>query len=136
MTHISKKKLSTKATDDIHSQFLRIIIKLKGNKGVGVIEELFTKTEQVMFAKRLAAILMLTQDISPFHVSEILNISSSTSMRLSNNLTNGRYSHIETIVSTKKGSEQLWKDLEVLIRFGMPSMGKNRWKWLNEIYKD
>jgi len=136
MTHISKRKLSTKATKDIHSQFLRIITTLKGEKCAHVLEELFTKTEKVMFAKRLAAILMLAQNISPFHVSEVLNLSSSTAIRLHNHLLRGDYSHIETIASTKKGRKQLWADLEVLIRFGMPSMGKNRWKWLDEIYKD
>lgn len=135
MTRISKKELNTQAAQDIHRQFLRIITTLKGKNGAHVLEELFTETEQVMLAKRLAALLMLTQDVTPFHVSEVLQLSSSTTKRLHDHLLRGHYAHIETLISTKKTRERLWAELEVLIRFGMPEMGKGRWKWLDEIYK-
>jgi len=133
MVHVSKKRLKKEVADKVHKQFLHTVTNLRGTEGSRTLEELFTQTEQVMFAKRLAAIFMLTQGAPPFHASKVLRLSSSTVSRLQIELENGKYTHIESLVQKKKDRDRMWADLEVLIRFGMPEMGKNRWKWLNNI---
>jgi len=133
MANISKRRLKKEAADKVHKQFLQTIVNLKNKSGANVLEELFTQTEQVLFAKRLAAIFMLAQKITPFHVSRVLNLSPATTARLQRELLAGQYSHIKDIVRKKKDRDQFWAELEVLVRLGMPEMGKNRWKWLNDI---
>jgi len=133
MVNISKRKLKKDAAEKIHKQFLQTVVGLKGKNGSFVIEELFTSTEQILFAKRLAAIFMLAQHVTPFHVSRMLNLSPATTAILQTALLRGKYPHIEELVKNNRVKEQFWAELEVLVRLGMPEMGKNRWKWLNEI---
>jgi len=136
MVNISKKKLKGKIADQIHNNFIKIIVRLEGKKGSLFIEELFTPAEKIVFAKRLAALLMLEKGLSSYKVERLLNLSSSTTARMKKDLHCGKYPSIKIITCRKKENDKFWKDLESFIRLGMPEMGKNRWKWLDDVFVD
>lgn len=134
MTRISRKKLKKEVLDKIHNRFTKTIVDLHGKSGSVFIEELFTPTEKIMFAKRLAGLLMIAQGISPYKVSKLLRLSFSTTARMQIDIENKKYPSIEKIILNKKEKDEFWAELEVFIRFGMPEMGKNRWKWLDDFF--
>ena len=134
MANISKKKLKKEVSAKIHNRFIKTMVDLRGKKGSTFVEELFTQTEKIIFAKRLAGLLMIAQDISPYKVSKLLRLSFSTTAQMQTDLDNGKYPSIAKIIQKKKERDNFWAELEVFVRFGMPEMGKNRWKWLDEFF--
>ncbi len=134
MTRISKKKLGKEVLDKIHNRFTKTIVDLRGKSGSLFIEELFTPTEKIMFAKRLAGLLMIAQSISTYKVSKLLRLSSSTTSKMELDIENGKYPSIAKVIQKKKYHDKFWMELEVFVRMGMPEMGRNRWKWLDEFF--
>jgi len=100
-----------------------------------LLDELLTDTERIMIIKRLAALSMLSQGLSSYRVHKLLKMSEQTTARMKSDIKKNKYPHIASFIKKKKDKEQFWAELEVLVRFGMPEMGKNRWKWLDELYK-
>lgn len=136
MAFVSKKPLKKEVQTQLNQQFIRTIVELRTvNGGKNFISELLTDTEQVMLAKRLMTIFMLAENISQYKISKILNVSSSTVARTAHLMNSGAFSHLVRICRKKKDREVLLRELEVIVRFGMPSMGKDRWGWLDELYK-
>lgn len=134
MTNISKRKLKKEVQDKIHNRFVKTMVDLHGKGGSLFIEELFTPTEKIMFAKRLAGLLMIAQNISPYKISKTLRLSFSTTAQMQTDVENNKYPSITKIIQKKKDRERFWMELEVFVRMGMPEMGKNRWKWLDNYF--
>jgi uncharacterized protein YerC len=136
MTRISRKRLKKEAYLQIHDRFIRTIIELKKMKeGRLFLNELLTPAERIMLAKRLAIIVMLLENISFYRIYKTLKVSPSTVARIWRKLRSGEFSYIKTVMSKKKNREAVWQELEVLIRFGLPPMGRGRWKWLYDLQR-
>jgi len=45
----------------------------------------------------------------------------------------GKFDHIASQYKNKKNRQEIWNDLEVLLRLGMPPMGKGRWGWYHDL---
>ncbi len=60
------------------------------------------KQKKVMFAKRLAAIFMLVEGASLYHIQTTLNISASIAACFSHNIHRGSYKHIEVFLEQNK----------------------------------
>jgi len=136
MAYISKEPLKKEVQVQLNQQLIRTIVELRTVKGgKHFISELLTDTEQVMLAKRLMMIFMLAEGISQYRIKQVLNVSPSTVLRIAQLMDGGAFEHLTHLCSKKKSREILWRELEVIVRFGMPSMGKDRWNWLDELYK-
>jgi len=134
MAQVSKKRLKKEMQEKVYKRFIKTVVKINTNSGGKIfLEELLAPTEFEMLAKRLAALMMLAQGISGYRVHKLLNMSATTTTRLKKELYNGKYTHITGIMKKRQEREKVWADIEVLVRLGMPEMGKNRWKWLNNI---
>jgi len=131
MPHVSKRKLPS----SVEKAMLAQLLSLSDERRVGrdALTDLFTQTEQVMLAKRLAAIALFLEGASIYRVWRSLAISPSTAARLRRNLAVGEYQAIEKLFRTRKQREQFWSKLESISRGGLPEMGKGRWKWLDEL---
>ena len=131
MTRISKKKLKKDALDKIQCQFFKSITNLKPTKtGESFLSEFFTDTEKILFAKRLSVIMMLDANFSYYRINKTLRVSTSTTKRMHEKLLLGNYDSILKAFRTRKEKEIFWNGLEILIRSGMPPMGRGRWKYL------
>ena len=136
MAFISKKPLKKEVQAQLHQQLIRTIVALRTvDGGRNFISELFTDTEQIMFGKRLMIIFMLAEGISQYRIKQVLNVSSSTVLRIGRLMNGGAFDYMIHLCRKKKSREILWRELEVIIRFGMSSMGKKRCDWLNDLYK-
>ena len=131
MPHVSRKKLKKEVSKRIYNRLVKTVGET--NYGHAVLSELLTPVEQVMLAKRLAAIIILSQGISSYKVRKMLKLSSKTTAYIMHDIELGKYKQIEKLARNKKDRESFWADLEVVIRMGMPEMGKNRWKWPDKL---
>jgi uncharacterized protein YerC len=134
MPHISKKKLRKDVLIQISDRFMQAAVDLKNKKSSSsYFRELLTPTEQVMLAKRLAAVIMLIENISTYRISNTLKLSPSTVSRLRLWLDRGDFSYIKSIIRKKKNRDEFWSDIEKLLSGGMPPIvGRGRWRFLYE----
>ena len=125
MPHISSRKLDKAISKKLWNQLLRTFEDAgKRSATNAIVSDLFTYTEKIMFAKRLAIVLLLDRDIPQHVISNELNVSISTVTRMSLNVETGKYSEILKI-SGKKGILDV---LERIILMGMPPRtGRGRW---------
>ena len=133
MPHISRRKLSAAVEKTAINQLLTL--SGEGGNGRRALAELFTDTEQIMLAKRLAAIVLFLEGASPYRVWNTLKLSPSTAARLRNDFDSGEFQAVEKIFYTRKRREKFWQSLEKFSRGGLPEMGRGRWAWLAEMDK-
>ena len=123
MPHISKKLLEKDKFLGIHKQLYKIIAEFsRTGKAKIVFDELLTKTEKLMLAKRLAIIVMLDQNESIYAMEQTLKVSSSTVARMSLSYENGEYA--ELLKEIRK-QNSFWTQIEKIIP---PRVGRNRFK--------
>ena len=136
MPHTSEKELKKETLKRIYSQFTKVISEPKNKYfGKNFADQFFTETEKIMLAKRLAIILMLSEDFSFNTIERVLLVSSSTINKIRTRIDRGDFSFAKEIVKDKKLKEKFWVELEVLLRAGLPPMGKGRWKFLDDLNK-
>ncbi len=135
MPHISKKKLEPDLLEGLLSQLIGVFkVASKQNTLSVFTEELFTSTEKIMFAKRLAAILMLNRGVPQHVISEKLKMSSSTISKLSLEIEVGKYNSIVSV--TKSRSEKIINAvLDEILEFLPRPFGRYRRRFPS-IYKD
>src|SRR5690606_17399464 len=68
------------------------------------LSELLGSEEQIMLAKRLAAIVLITEGYSFYKVSRLLKISSATADKIGFKLKRGDYDHILRVVGKSRKS--------------------------------
>jgi len=133
MTHISKGKVPEQIEKDIHAQLETTLLKLNYAKtGKDFLQEFFTDSERIMFAKRLAIIQMLAKHYSWDVIASTLYVSRSTIARIYKN-EKGATSKPSSRYKATKNNTDFWETLDVLSRAGMPELGKGRWKILNKL---
>jgi len=129
MTNISKRVLKKKEQDKLFWQLAGLVRVGSKKQTSNFLDALFTDSEKVMFIKRLAAVLLISEKHSSYRVAKTLKMSESTikGIRCKYNL--GEYDDIVILAKKKEfDSKQFWLTLDVLLRAGMPPMGKNRWR--------
>lgn len=101
------------------------------NRAAPMLRELFTKTEKVMFAKRIALIYLLSKNVPYEKIEDLLHLSPVTISKFSLGLEIGRYKQTIRVV-TRKG--KFADILEKILEAGLPPIvGKGRWKRVNRI---
>lgn len=112
MPHISKIKIDKKIKDDLEEQLL-ILIQDSGAKArLKILQELLTRIETVMLAKRLGVIMLIERKISTHDISRLLGLSPSTVARFESKTEQGKYRHTAEWVRKNKRIPQLEKLLE------------------------
>jgi uncharacterized protein YerC len=129
MTHISKKKLDNEVLDRLFIQLTGMFKAASKKEAVsGFTDEFFTKSERIMFSKRLAAVLLLSKKVPQHVITDKLNMSPSTISKISLDIERGKFDWTLRIASMNK---QKVSDilLEILLD-GIPyPVGRKRRKW-------
>lgn len=129
MTNVSKKKLPKVEFDRLYLQLNVIIGSLNKNQSALFFTELLGPEEKVMLTKRLAAVVMFIEGNSSYRVWQLLKMSPSTAEVIRRDFETGRYDNIATILTKNKTDyRKFWETLDVILRAGMPPMGRGRWK--------
>lgn len=102
MPHVSAKVLPDKTLIFLERRLFHALAD-NNTKGMRrVFGELFTKTERVMFAKRLEIILLIEHGVSTHHISKTLRVSPSTVARFEQALEQGRYTRTRMWLGTQR----------------------------------
>lgn len=128
MAHVSKKKLSEPTERALRNKLIEVLKVIGRDRSVKfALNELLTFTESTMLSKRLAIVYLIYKDKSILDISETLNVSSSTVLRLWRLYDRGKYNNLQKIFKILEPS--LLEIIETLLRAGMPPIvGKGRWK--------
>ncbi|MDO8659548.1 MAG: Trp family transcriptional regulator [Candidatus Parcubacteria bacterium] len=130
MPHISSKKLEKKQLQKLYDEFSVALEKSAKKSWVKFfLNDLLTKTEKIMLAKRFAVIYLLSQDVPPSYIADALCMSPTTIFRMSLKYDIGKYSYL--LRAIKNESKDIWKILEKILQAGLPPRaGRGRWKFL------
>lgn len=129
MTNISKQPLSQQTTDKLFFQLTKLFADVSQQRASNFLDNLFTDSEKIMFIKRLAVVLLISKGQSTYRIAKLLSVSDATVRTIKQKYDQGAYGSIISATQKKAfDSEKFWKTLEVILRGGMPSMGKDRWK--------
>src|SRR3989344_6913823 len=130
MPHVSKRKLDQKIFDKIFRELIIVLEQAQSKKKfVPVLNELLTKTEKIMLAKRLATVLLLFGDIPQHRIAEVLLLSPTTVSKVSFQIEIGKYDSIKNI--SKKEKIDLEKVIWLLLTAGgilPPKTGGKYWR--------
>ncbi|MES2134782.1 MAG: Trp family transcriptional regulator [Patescibacteria group bacterium] len=95
MPHISKKKLESDTAEILGDQLLTFLSVARSKADAHILaQELLTKTERVMIAKRLAIIVMLERGHSFSEAEKVLKVTPQTITRVWRARKEGKYSKI------------------------------------------
>ena len=84
MTKVSRLPLRADVYDRIFNLFVQTLVDIKGKRELEAFaNDFFTPTERIMFAKRLAAAVLLAKGHSYGSIQRILRISSPTIAKMS-----------------------------------------------------
>ena len=129
MTNTSKHKLQATKQKELFVQFANLFANVNQNESSVLFETLFTDAEKVMFIKRLAIILMLSKNHSTYAIAKTLYVSDSTVREIKKKYVLGMFSSIVDATKNKSfDAVKFWATVDILVRAGMPSQGKDRWK--------
>ena len=130
MTHISSKKLDSKFLEKLFGELIVILGQAHSKDSLSKIaEELFTPTEKIMFAKRLAIILMLASSTPQHKITETLKVSPTTVAKMSFRIEVGKYESVLRI--SRKNKINIEKLIWGIMTVGgiMPArIGRKYWR--------
>ncbi|MCA9363473.1 hypothetical protein KC851_04085 [Candidatus Kaiserbacteria bacterium] len=134
MARISKQKLNDKVAKEIWQQLKETVGRLSGDQSGPFLEGLLGKNEQIMLAKRLAAIVLIHEGHSDYAIAHTLKISSATAGKLRANYQSEQYKKVISGIKKNKADYAAFvDDLIDIIHLGLPRYaGPGRWKLLNK----
>lgn len=132
MTNVSKKKLRSKVYKTIDDQFIKTIARLDEKTTKTFLKNFLTATERVMFAKRLAVMLLLKEDFSPYRIARLLNVSTSTVRRIHAQMLS---KDIKLGTSIASIQNEFFKEFRDFLFKGLSMSPKRRVQWLNDFEK-
>lgn len=132
MVRVSKHKLDEEMTKNITGQFTKLISKLDECNTHQFIDDFFGLEEQVMFAKRLAIIIMMHEGATGYEIANGLAVSPTTVSRLLERYEQGEFSSITSQFEAKKIDYSDFLDvLDTILSLGLPRYNsKDRWRIL------
>ena len=134
MTNVSKNKLNPTKQKELFMQLASLFSNSDTQHIAVLLEGILTNVEKIMLIKRLAIVLMLTKEHSTYTIAKTLHVSDSTVRDLQLKYEQGTFDSVIGAVTKRSfDKERFWETVEVLLRLGMPSYGKGRWK---SVFKD
>lgn len=133
MTNVSKDLLDQKMQEKLFTQLADLFTAADKNTTRQFFSELLTSTERIMLMKRLAAIILLNRKFSIYRTAKTLHLSQTTVALLQEKVDQGMFQSIVKVTHKKEfDSKKFWMTMEVLLRGGLPPMGKHRWQSLDK----
>lgn len=140
MPHVSKNKIEHTVVDEIESHLAILFARIKNKQDITIVlNDLLTRTERIMIAKRLAIILMLERNY-PFRIiSKTLKVSEATISAMRDRFDRGGdgFEKILSYFEEHNNFKKLDYLISAIIRlFAMPPYaGKGRWKFFEDSQK-
>ena len=130
MPHVSKKKLKSHLLKKLFEKLLAVFEQAQSKKSLpSVLNELFSRTEKIMLAKRLVIILMLESGTPQHKIVDILKVSPTTVAKMSLKIEIGNYRAILKVSKKEKVDiEKLVWNILTVGGLMPPKVGKRYWR--------
>ncbi len=118
MTKVSRLPLRGDVWDRIFKLFIETLVEIKDKeKLIMFVDDFFSPTERIMFAKRLAASVLLAKGRNYLEVKQLLKMSPTTIGKINLKIKYGAKGLNEVIsdISRKQKRQIIWKQIEELI---------------------
>ncbi|MBL4644342.1 MAG: hypothetical protein JKX80_00560 [Candidatus Pacebacteria bacterium] len=123
MAFVSKHELQPEVEKQLYEQLADLFLANQRKKDcTNLIYELFTKTERLMFAKRIAIIALLERNYTPYSISLALQVSESTVARIDAKRSQGKYTSILKTTKNRQYRLSMLGTLEALLTLGFPGV--------------
>lgn len=129
MVRLNKNRLSQRQIDQLCAEMNSTLGKLPVGDTGSFLQALFGPEERIMYAKRLAIIVMLNEGYSLYKISNTLKVSSATAKKIKYHLDHGDYQPIlSALQKNKKGYGAIIDLIESILTVGgiMPHYGQAR----------
>lgn len=134
MGQVSKYPLSKDIADRIFDVFIKSFIKVKNGKDAQILaNDLFTPTERIMLAKRLAIAFCLMKGYEYREISKLLRVSLTTIAAVNMTLKYGSngYKTILERINKEERLEGLFKNIaDKILATGSYGKGSGTWRYL------
>lgn len=138
MAHVSTKRIKKKVASELADQFLTFLALAHTKHEARILaHELFSQTERVMLAKRLAVVVLLVRGYSFSQIEKALGVTAQTVARIWKETKEGRYHHIMRYARKNAGHFKKESPLDAFIRIlhvGMPPRAGRRWQTLGKMF--
>jgi uncharacterized protein YerC len=140
MAQVSKYPISKDVADRIFEVFIKSLTKIKNHKEAqDFTYDLFSPTEKIMLAKRMAIAFLLMKGYQYRNISRLLRVSSATigSINISLKLGKGAYQTILTRIAKEEKLEKFFLDIAGKALAVMATSRKGvGWRYLrDEVHK-
>ena len=112
MPHVSKNLLEKETLNKLDNQIFGFLTKTSSATRKKIFTELFTKTERLMFGKRLALVYLIDKGVSTHTISNVLKMSLSTVARFEVALGGGLFLETKKWIS---GTSQAHSIIKLLL---------------------
>lgn len=136
MPHVSKNKLDGDALQDLTRRLVSVLAELTERGAMDdFLNDLLTRTEKIMLAKRLAIAIMLAEEY-PFRIISLaLKVSEATICAMRERMDKGGkgFALVARRLEREQKIEKILETINKLVRvFAMPPIaGKGRWRLLD-----
>jgi len=124
MTKVSRLPLRADVWERIFELFIETLIEIKEKEKLRMfVDDFFSPTERIMFAKRLAASVLLAKGRNYLEVKQLLKMSPTTIGKINLKIKYGAtgLNAVISDISRKQKKQLIWKEIEELI--DIPSKG-------------
>lgn len=119
MVRLNKTSLYSKQIQDLLLQLAKVTAPKEAAHAHAILSELLGTEEQIMLAKRLAAIVLLAEGYSSYKISRTLKLSKSTIATISFKMERGDYKAVlKTLGKDKKDYFAILKALDDILHLG------------------
>ena len=133
MTNVSYKPLDKDTDEKIKQLFTDFLGSLSSEQAADFYQSFFTKSEQIMFVKRLAIIMMLERGAAYSHIAKVLEVSPSTVDATDKRKENGDYDAFIKAFSTDERKSRFWRALRILIDENLHRYTSSGWRWIDRL---
>jgi Trp repressor protein len=127
MTNVSRNPLPANKQDQLFSELSKVMSHLSSKDTKFFLSELLGNEEQIMLAKRFAAIVLLERQYSLYKISSVLHLSSATVAKLNNQRISGHYKNITRwLKQDTSQAKEFFELLDSVLTLGglLPHYGK------------
>ncbi len=139
MSQVSKNQLSNKVYEKIFSLFPRFLYKMTSKgKQSELVNAFFTRTEKIVFAKRIAIAFMLTKGYSYRQISTKIKVSTSTIIKIADSVKNNESTVKKELelIATEDSFVEFLNSIDYQLAKLLPPKGGNWSSWRGRIEKE
>ena len=133
MPHLSKHNLEEKIEKDLENRVIAFLANTSVKSRRDIYKEIYTKTERMMIAKRLAMVYLIDKNIPTHSISKLIKVSPSTVARFEVRFERNQLSKTSEWVRDKTVTNKLLKLMQDFAAIPFEAKNKSLGQFIDEL---